>query len=149
MSKDEDAIETQKLPCKLSQSEREAKTADLVRLEQERSAQEAAKKAKVAEMNALLKQTRAQIDERVKELDEGAEVREVPVRADYDYEAKRVSYVRTDTDETISSREMDSFDLQERLPGHEQDVLPPPAKPKPRKPRKKHGELSDVPDQTA
>lgn len=138
-------LDTQRLPCKLTAPEREAKTAELVRLEQDRSAQEAAKKAKVAEMNAQLKQVRAQIDERVKELDEGAEVREVQVRADYDYEAKRVSYVRTDTDEVISSREMDQFDLQERLPV-DGDLLPPPPKPQKRQRKKKHGELTDVDD---
>lgn len=142
MSK-EGEIDVQKLPCRLTASEREAKTAELVRLEQERSAQEAAKKAKVAEMNAQLKQTRAQIDERVKELDEGTELREVPVRADYDYEAKRVSYVRTDTDEEISSREMDSYDLEQKLPF---DDLPPPARPQKRTRKTKHGELRDVGD---
>lgn len=138
----EEPVDVQRLPCKLSQSEREAKTAELVRLEMERSTQEAAKKAKVAELNAQLKQTRAQIDERVKELDEGTEVREVPVRADYDYEAKRVAYVRTDTDAEISSRDMDAYDLQETLPS--EDLLPPPAKPQ-RRTKRKPGELSDAP----
>jgi len=143
----EGEIETQKLACKLTPSERELKTQELVRLENKRKAQEADKKAKVAEMNAQLKQVRAQIDERVKELDEGAEVREVEVESIYDYEAKRVDTKRRDTGEVISSREMDSFDLQEKLPGHEQDVLPPPSKPQKRT-RKKRGELTDVPDAT-
>ncbi len=140
-------VDVQKLSCKLTPEERERKTQELVHLEQDEAAQKAAKKAKVAEMNAGLKLVRADIEERVKELSEGAEVREVEVEAVYDYEAKRVDYKRRDTGETIQSREMDSFDLQEKLPGHEGSVLPPPAKPKPRKPRKKHGELSDVPSE--
>jgi hypothetical protein len=137
--------ELRKLDCKLTQSEREAKTAELVRLEQERSKAEAEKKAKVAEMNASLKQVRAQIDERVKELDEGAEVREVEVEAVFDYEAKRVDYLRRDTGAVVSSRDMDAYDLQELLPGHEEDVLPPPQQPQKRT-RRKRGELSDVPE---
>lgn len=146
MSKDE-VIDTQKLPCKLTQSERESKTAELVRLEQDESKRKAAKKAAVAVMNGDLKQVRASIDQIVKELDEGLEVREVQVRADYDYEAKRVSHVRTDTEEVISSREMDSFDLQENLPS--EDLLPPPKQTQKRARKKKHGELNDIPDQIA
>lgn len=143
MSK-EGEIETQKLPCKLTASEREAKTAELVRLEQERSAQEADKKAKVAEMNAQLKQTRAQIDERVKELDEGTELRDVEVEAVYKYGENRVDYVRRDTGDVVQSREMDAFDRQESLP--DPDLHPPPSKPQRRTRKKKHGELSDVPE---
>jgi hypothetical protein len=142
-------VETRKLDCKLTQSEREAKTQELVRLEQDRSTKEAAKKASVAEMNASLKQVRAEIDARVKELDEGAEVREVEVEAVYDYEAKRVDYLRRDTGAVVSSRDMDAYDLQEQLPGHEKDVLPPPAKPQKRSRKKKHGELNDLPDNVA
>jgi hypothetical protein len=137
--------ELRKLDCKLTQSEREAKTQELVRLEQDRSTKEAAKKASVAEMNASLKQVRAEIDARVKELDEGAEVREVEVEAVFDYEAKRVDCLRRDTGATVSSRDMDAYEL---LPGHEEDVLPPPQQPQKRT-RRKRGELSDVPDQSA
>jgi Asp-tRNA(Asn)/Glu-tRNA(Gln) amidotransferase A subunit family amidase len=142
-------VETRKLDCQLSPSERDAKTADLVRLEQAESKQKAAKKEAVSEMNAQLKQVRAQIDQVVKELDEGAEVREVEVEAVFDYEAKRVDYLRRDTGAVVSSRDMDSYDLQEQLPGHEQDVLPPPSKPQKRSRKKKHGELNDLPDNVA
>lgn len=143
MSKEGD-IDVQKLACKLTQDERELKTQELVRLEQAESKQKAAKKAAVAVMNGDLKQARASIDEIVKQLDEGTEVREVEVEAVFDYEAKRVEYRRRDTGETISTREMDAFDLQQTLPS--EDLLPPPSKPQKRKPRKKHGELQDIPD---
>jgi hypothetical protein len=145
MSK-EDTIDKQKLLCKLTDGEREQKTAELVRLEQEEAQQKAAKKASVSEMNAQLTQVRADIDQHVKELAEGAELREVEVEAKYLYDVKRVEYRRRDTGEVISSREMDSYDLQEDLPG--EDLLPPPSKPQKRT-RKKRGELTDVPDQTA
>jgi hypothetical protein len=114
--------------------------AELVRLEQDEQAAKLAKKESVAEMNAGLKQTRASIDKLVKELDEGAEVREVEVETRYDYAAKAVEYVRCDTQEIIASREMDSFDLQESLP---EDVLPPPQRPQKRQ-RRKHGTLTDA-----
>lgn len=143
----EGEIETQKLPCKLSPSEREAKNESLVRLEQERTAQEAEKKAWVSEKNAALKQTRAAIDQTVKELHEGAELRDVEVEQVYHYDNGKVDSVRRDTDEVISSREMDAFDRQETLPGDD-DLLPPPKRPQKRT-RKKHGQLSDVPDQSA
>ena len=141
--------ETRKLACKLTQSEREAKTQELVRLEQDEALKKAAKKASVAEMNAGLKLVRAEIEERVKELAEGEETREVEVKAVFDYEAKRVDTVRLDTNQVVSSRDMDAYDLQEQLPGHEQDVLPPPSVPQKRRKSRKHGQLSDVPDQTA
>lgn len=136
-----DAVDVQRLACVLTDAERKAKSDELVQAELQESRQKAEKKAEMSARNAALKETRCRIDQLAKELDEGAEMREVPVRADYDYDAKRVSYVRTDTDEVIDSREMDQFDLQERLPGHEQDVLPPPK----RQRKKKHGELTDVP----
>jgi hypothetical protein len=138
-------VETRKLDCKLTQSEREAKTQELVRLEQDEAGRKADKKTTVAELNAQLKRVRAQIDQVVKELDEGAEVREVEVEAVFDYEAKRVDCLRRDTGAVVSSRDMDAYDLQEQLPGHEKDVLPPPAKPQKRT-RRKRGELSDVPE---
>lgn len=145
MSKQGD-VETRKLACQLTQDERESKTQELVRLEQEEAAKKAEKKATVSGLNAGLKLVRADIEARVKELAEGEEVREVEVETVFDYEAKRVDYKRRDTGAVISSRDMDSFDLQQDLPS--EDLLPPPAKPKPRKPRRKHGELSDVPDAT-
>lgn len=137
-------VETRKLDCQLTDSERHAKTVELVRLEQDESKQKAAKKAAVSGMNADLKAVRASIDEIVKQLDEGAEVREVEVEAVYDYEAKRVDYVRRDTGATVSSRDMDQFDLQELLPGHDGDALPPPAQPQKRARKRKHGELTDL-----
>lgn len=145
MSK-EGEIETQKLPCKLSPSEREAKNADLVRLEQERSTQEAEKKAWVSKKNAQLKQTRAQIDQTVKELHEGTELRDVEVETVYRFGENRVDYVRRDTQGVVSSRDMDAYDRQESLPDPE--MLPPPAKPQKRT-RRKRGELVDVPDSVA
>lgn len=143
----EGAIETQRLPCKLSASEREAKNEALVRLEQERSTQEAEKKAWVSEKNAQLKQTRAQIDQTVKELHEGVELRDVEVETVYRFGENKVEYVRRDTSDVVSSREMDAFDRQENLP--DPDMLPPPQKPKPRRRKKGHGELHDVPDSVA
>ena len=135
-------VVVQNLACKLTPGERESKTAELVRLEQDEAAQKAAKKNKVAEMNAGLKLVRADIEARVKELADGEETREVEVETRFDYDAKRVRYVRRDTGDEIDSREMDSYDLQENLP--DPDLHPPPQKPKPRKPRKKHGQLTDV-----
>jgi hypothetical protein len=135
-------VETRKLDCKLTQSEREAKTQELVRLERDEAGRKADKKTTVAELNAQLKQVRAQIDQVVKELDEGAEVREVEVEAAFDYEAKRVDYLRRDTGAVVSSRDMDAYDLQQTIP---EDVLPPPSKPQKRT-KKKHGELQDVDD---
>jgi hypothetical protein len=135
-------VETRKLDCKLTQSEREAKTQELVRLERDEAGRKADKKTTVAELNAQLKQVRAQIDQVVKELDEGAEVREVEVEAAFDYEAKRVDHLRRDTGAVVSSRDMDAYDLQQTIP---EDVLPPPSKPQKRT-KKKHGELQDVDD---
>lgn len=140
-------IETQKLPCKLTAEDRERKTEELVRLEQDEASQKAAKKASVAGMNSALKQVRAQIEERVKELADGAEVREVQVKAVYRYQEKQVDYVRVDTGAVVQSRPMDAYDLQEELPGA--DPLPPPSQPQKRGRKRKHGELNDVPDQTA
>jgi hypothetical protein len=143
----EGEIETQKLPCKLTQGERELKTQELVRLEQDERAKKDTKKAAVAVMNGDLKQVRADIDERVKELHEGTELRDVEVEQVYHYDKSKVDSVRRDTGEVISSREMDSYDRQETLPGDE-DLLPPPKKPQKRN-RKKRGELTDVPDSVA
>lgn len=144
MSKESDEIETQKLPCELTASEREAKNAELVRLELQESHQKADKKAKVAVMNGELKQTRASIDQLAKELSEGTELRDVEVEAVYKYGENRVDYVRRDTGDVVQSREMDAFDRQESLP--DPDLHPPPSKPQRRTRKKKHGELSDVPE---
>ena len=140
-------VDVQKLPCQLTADERELKTQELVRLEQDEAKQKAAKKAAVAVMNGDLKSVRAQIEERVKELAEGTEVREVQVKAVYRYQEKQVDYVRVDTGAVVQSRPMDAYDLQEELPGA--DPLPPPSQPQKRTRKKKHGELNDVPDQTA
>lgn len=118
--------EQQKLPCKLSQSDIDRKTEELVRLEQEEAAKKAEKKATVAERNAQLKQTRASIDQRVKELSDGSELRDVDVEVRFDFKAKVVRYVRLDTGEEVQRRDMDSFDLQENM-HYEGDLLPPPS----------------------
>lgn len=140
----EGEITTERLPCKLTAEERELKTQELVRLEQDEHAKKAAKKAAVAVMNGELKQVRADIDERVKELHEGAELRDVEVEQVYHFDRGTVDSVRRDTGEVISTRDMDAYDRQETLPGDE-DLLPPPKKPQRRR-RKKHGELQDAPD---
>lgn len=144
--KDGDDVDVQKLPCSLTADDRERKLRELVRLEQEEKQQKEAKKASVTEMNAALKLVRGDIDTIVKELHEGAETREVPVKAVFRYQEKLVDYVRTDTNEVIDSRPMDNQDLQETLPGA--DPLPPPSKPQKRK-KKPHGQLNDIPDQSA
>lgn len=141
MSKDEGEIETRKLPCQLTASEITGKTADLVRLEQDEAKKKLEKKEYVAEMNAQLKQMRADINGIVKELDEGAEIRDVEVETRYDYAASVVEYVRRDTQEVVSSREIDAFDRQETL---DEDVLPAPKRPQKRSPRRKHGTLTSV-----
>lgn len=143
----EGEIEIQRLPCKLSPSERDAKDAELVRLTLHEARQKEDKKAKVSEMNAQLKQTRSSIEQTAKELDEGVELRDVEVELVYDYGVKKVFSKRRDTDETLHERDMESADLQETLP--DEDFLPPPEKPKPRRRSKKHGQLTDVPDQSA
>lgn len=137
-------VETEKLACKLTPEDRERKSADLVRLELEESAKKAEKKALVSGVNSELKLLRADIDKLAKELSEGEEIREVPVETVFDYEAKRVDYKRRDTGQVISSRDMDSHDLQGTLPS--EDLLPPPSQPQKRSRKKKHGELNDAPD---
>jgi hypothetical protein len=128
--------EMQQLPCKLTAADLENKMHNLVRLEQEESKQKAVKKAEVAAKNAELKLLRSSIDEIVKQLDEGTEMREVEVEARFDYTTHRVTYVRLDTHEEVEARDMDNFELQENI-HFEGDLLPPPAHPMPKRGRKK------------
>lgn len=123
--------EMQKLPCKLTSSDRDRKTSELVRLEQEEAKKKVEKKLATAKVNAELKETRAAIEQNVRELSEGTELREVEVEARYDTTIKRVIYVRLDTNEEVEARDMDAFDLQDNF-AFEGDVLPPPANPQPR-----------------
>jgi hypothetical protein len=129
--KQKNHTEMQKLPCKLTADDITRKTQELVQLEQSEALQKAGKKAKVSELNAQLKQVRADIEQRVKELSDGTEMREVEVEAQFDNATKKVRYVRLDTNEEVSARDMDAFDLQENF-AYEGDALPPPAKPQPR-----------------
>jgi len=123
--------EMQKLPCKLTAEDRERKSGELVRLEREESKRKLDKKSKVSELNAELKQVRAQIDQVVEDLEKGTELREVQVEARLDHETKKVRYIRLDTEEEIQARDMDLFDATDN-PNFEGDVLPPPSKPQPR-----------------
>lgn len=140
--------EMQELPCKLTADELNDETQKLVQAEQELARLKAEKKAKVAELNAQLKQTDAEIAERVKVLSTGERKRIVEVEKRYRFEDDCVDWVRLDTNEVVQTLPMDAFDRQEalELDGQDQE-LPPPAVTKPRKPRKKRGELSDVPDE--
>lgn len=134
----------QDLPCRLTEDELKQETQKLVALEQELVKQEASKKAQVAEINAVLKQTKASIADSVKTLSTGEVVRSVEVEKRYRYADKVCDWVRLDTNEVVQSLPMDAFDLQEslELEGGE-EPLPPPSKPQK---RRKRGELYEVQD---
>jgi hypothetical protein len=142
--RDEDNVLTRELTCKLSTEERDNKSAELVRLELDEAQKKADKKAEVAVMNGDLKLIRSRIDKLCKELNEGEETREVPVKAVFRYQERKVDYVRTDTNEVVSSRDMDNYDLEQALPFGDGVDLPAPKKPQKRK--RKHGELTDAGD---
>lgn len=147
MSEREPVRETQELLCKLNAEEMKARSQKLVHEEQALRKQESEKKAKVAELNALLKQTKAEIDEHVKVLSSGEEKRPVQVEKRWDFAENVVRWVRLDTLAVVQTLPMDAYDRQEalELDGANND-LPPPEKAAPRR-RRKRGELNDVPDQ--
>lgn len=124
-------VEDQDLPCPLSQEDRERKGRELVTLETTEAKKKIERKANISRMTADLKTVRIDIDKIVKELDSGTELRKVKVETRFDFDTKKVEYVRLDTEAVIQTRDMDSFDLQENL-AYEGDALPPPTKPQPR-----------------
>lgn len=142
--------EMQELPCVMTPDELSAESQRLVQDEQELAKQEAEKKASVAGFNASLKLTKQSIQERVKTLSTGKEMRQVEVEKRFRYQDDAVDWVRLDTNEVVQTLPMDAFDRQEslELDGANDEPLPPPSKPQKRN-RKKRGVLTEVPDTMA
>lgn len=109
-------MKTRWLPVKLTESElldRGRKMAEVVR---ERSRTELEKANAMKTYGETLKELNGEVSTLSRVISTGEEHREVEVYENKDYAEKTIKIFRADTHELVSSRSMDSSELQEEIP---------------------------------
>lgn len=105
----------EELSCELNDVEWQNRARELAESNQELSATEAKKTMVVAELNAEVKTAKAKVGKLNNIVSTRHETREVTVEVTHDYEKGIVSRKRTDTGETVGSREMTTLERQGSL----------------------------------
>lgn len=106
---------SEELSCELTEDEWRTRAKELSSAHRETEAQEERKKSVAAELGADLKIAKAKETKLANIVATNSERRDVTVEIKYDYEAGRVTKIRTDTGEIISDREMTDNERQAEL----------------------------------
>jgi len=118
---EDDRIQKKTLEAPLSTNEKVEYQKKLVSMIVERQNKEAHQKLENDRMKSDIKKLTGDIDALANTLDRGCEWRDIEVRKDYDFENRRVHFIRLDTYEVIEDREMSELELQMNIPFPEED----------------------------
>ncbi len=113
---------TKDLSCELTSDELKDRARDLAEAVKSVIRSENAKKSALQSYNAEIQMAEAKRDRLSNVVGSGAEYREVIVERIHDYKKNVVLEVRTDTGETISSREMTDKEKQLEIFDEEEDL---------------------------
>lgn len=114
-------MNTRILPVQLKEDEIKVKGEELAKAVDEHRKLEDEKKASAADFTKRLKASTANIIEVAKIVETGKEMREVPVRKDFDAKLNLCRIFRTDTDELVEARPMTEEEYQTEL--FDEDVI--------------------------